>query len=216
MTGSSQLAIPSVAAFAEPGSPQTVLNARFAGGQWTLNPVSGPAQLTGKHAEVYMRLDPGTLTTLSPSATSTGSLTSARPEQASGLDIQLVGCMWAENGNWFIGGEHIKRKIELDAETIRKDHQPTWISGALEPLPADSENLSAHLRVLAEKPVGGVCKAFNSVRGLDNDSLVSGVAGAATIAGVAAASIAAVAPGIITASSSSLVPGTPQTTPSLP
>jgi len=203
MAGKSQLSIPSVPAVIEPESPQTLVNARFFGSQWIVNPVAGPAQLTGKNAEIYMRLGAGSMATLLPSS-----------DQPSGLDVQVLGCLHWETNNWFIDGEHLAREVELDAETVRKEHQEVWIWGALEPMTPDSPNITARLRVQSEKPAEGVCRAFKPVTELDNT--ITSKESTATIALAIAAAVGSLTPGIISATSSSLVPGTATATPSLP
>ncbi len=219
MAGKSQIGIHSVESVVQLNSEKTMITARLLDGWWSLNPVGGPAQLmsksaSDKNAGIYMWLNPGSLTTFSADA-----------NQPSGLDIQLLGFLHLEKNDWFINGEHIAGKIELDGETIRKERQTTWISGTLEPLPPDTSNIIAHLRVLEEKPAKGACLAFTAVAGLGGSivgvaggsaGVAGGVAGSvAAVAGSAGAAVASVATSII-AASSSLAPGTVQAIPSLP
>ena len=143
---------------AQPGAvqsgKQTTINTQFLDDLWTVNVVAGSAQLNGdvKDAagdEPYVRFDAGTMISFSPDTYRPG-----------GVYMRVKGCLTKEGDRWFLEDEHLKRKIELLEDKVRKEGQRVGVAASLERLPAGAVNLAARVHVLAEQKYDGKCQPF--------------------------------------------------------
>jgi hypothetical protein len=141
--GPEVLAIPSVSPNIRP-APQSVIEAQFANGEWTVDVVRGSAQLTG--AVLYAELDSNTRMRFFPDS-----------NQASGVDLLLEGCAREEQGQWFLDDTHIRRSVELLGNSVAGKKKRVEIKGGVAQLDPNPQRLAARIQVISETATDKRC-----------------------------------------------------------
>jgi hypothetical protein len=146
IAGNSELYVQSPDNAVRPLTAETVVSAQFVNNEFTVDLLKGSARLSRKGTEEYARLGTGARMRFP-----------IDPAQPIGVDLLAVGCLHRKDGHWVLKDDHIPRDVELLGQITEKERQRVEIRGAMQPLPAKSDSVSATVQVLSEKHVDGAC-----------------------------------------------------------